>query len=333
MKNYIEKDENTVWYYCNKSAFENIIRNHELWLSDITASNDCNEIYGTLSLFEKILCDEINAQLSKYGEAFVNSAVSYVKKQVAYSKETCIWFALCFSESKNSLIHWRTYGANGKGYSIGFRKDKLSEMMKKSEHQLRYLKFDKVRYVASVDTVNHDPDTALEMGDKRIKFLYEASQEICTRLSSLKIEAIDSFGRLSKNAKETVRETILNAIWDNILPMAFYKDCDFSSENEIRICYAKYAVLTKLTEEFLQENPLSFMNLLDFSFRESGIVPHITLHVDNLQDIISDVIIGPNNFTSVEKAEMFMVKSGGFLPENNYRVKDIKVIKSQISCR
>ena len=87
-------------------------------------------------------------------------------------------------------------------------------------------------------------------------------------------------GVLSNKAKNE----IVKFIYEIVLNFAFFKDSDFETESEFRICYARHISINKLTEEKLKEN--SFMNSLDFVFKEGEIIPYITLNMPNIQDLI-----------------------------------------------
>ena len=320
-----DDEENVVWYYCNHSVFENIMSNHELWLSDITQSNDSNEIYKTLSLLESVFYDLSKAQFYEMGETLLNSLASKFRDNVIKVKNLCIWFAMCFSEKKNSLSQWRTYGENGKGYAIGFRLQALTDIVKNLEGKCREIKIAKIKYVPPIIKTNPPKKRVVEMGDARLKFVYESAQGLCTELSSCGVGLMNEKGQLSEKAIALIKQYV-----DRLaLQFAFFKDDDFRAENEVRICYARQITIEKLATP--QKD--SLMNSLYFMVKAGEIVPYIKLHIENLQSLINEIIIGPNNTTSENMLKRYLVRSGKVQPKNNFELEGIKVSKSIISCR
>ena len=44
-----------LYYYCRNATFASIIKNHSLWLSDMTQSNDSYEIHRYVKIVEEAI--------------------------------------------------------------------------------------------------------------------------------------------------------------------------------------------------------------------------------------------------------------------------------------
>lgn len=121
-----------VYHYCSPEAFESIIKNKCLWLSDIKACNDFKEIHYTCDIFEKYIdsMDDEKTQKNYYRnlqEYKNNNDIYEINEELAKENLTiksdnvsCLHFA-SFTTKINDLSQWISYGSNGEGYAIGFR--------------------------------------------------------------------------------------------------------------------------------------------------------------------------------------------------------------------
>ncbi len=120
-------------HYTSMANLENILRNHELWLSNPLHMNDLEEVrFGVLSGMNIIeRHEELAASLGsddrrRHFYEHLNSAFS------DYANEHVIdLYLVCFSQQEpeerdGKLSMWRGYGHNGKGASITFDTSKVN---------------------------------------------------------------------------------------------------------------------------------------------------------------------------------------------------------------
>ena len=128
---------NTVYHYCSLETFNTIINNKTLRASDITKSNDdqelkwiANSISNTIInviLNNKTLCSKYNIDNDKI--RFIEEQIKNVTNSVYISNSrTMLSLACCFSETGDLLSQWRGYANDGNGISIGFNKKILSSL-------------------------------------------------------------------------------------------------------------------------------------------------------------------------------------------------------------
>lgn len=142
---------NVVYHYCSLDTFNLIISNKTLRVSDISKSNDSeelkwisNKISSTVInciIRDKILCQKYNIDDEK-----INIIKSRLKRTTdsvfVNNSRNMLSLACCFSEVGDLLSQWRGYANDGNGVSIGFNKEIL---MRLNSYSFSY-KFYKVEY-------------------------------------------------------------------------------------------------------------------------------------------------------------------------------------------
>ena len=121
-----------LYHYCSNETFKAIIESGNIWLSDISKSNDSTE------LISEILKQK--AKLSSSQTKELDQANSLIEAHDAF-----IYWAFCMSEEGDLLSQWRGYGDDGRGFSIGFDEGILKESIGKI-YSCVDLSFDKMIY-------------------------------------------------------------------------------------------------------------------------------------------------------------------------------------------
>ncbi|WP_335984903.1 DUF2971 domain-containing protein [Fusobacterium polymorphum] len=163
--------EKIIYHYCSVDAFLSIIKNQELWASDIFKMNDSLEekcledllrfylkrIHGELlkdKKFKEYLKkneEEEQEELRKKSfEEYYNKIFSYeVKKSIQNYININKFLAInellkekskkikryicCFSGDGDLLSQWRAYADDGRGISVGFKKSQIKDFLKELE--------------------------------------------------------------------------------------------------------------------------------------------------------------------------------------------------------
>lgn len=108
----------TIYHYCSLDSFNKIIKNQSIRFSDITKSNDSNEI---------------NFLWNKYYEYIENNSgrekSAFLKYEIKNQLEHTIFLTACFTSNNDSLHMWNCY-ADG-GIAIGFDYNKMKKLPKR----------------------------------------------------------------------------------------------------------------------------------------------------------------------------------------------------------
>lgn len=107
-----------VFYYCSVSTALSILKNHEIWMTDVRNMNDGNETIGVYRMFFDLL--------EKYDKRKNLSAMLDFARQPGAIQiyETPLGaypeYVTCFSKDSDSVSQWVSYADNGQGIAIGF---------------------------------------------------------------------------------------------------------------------------------------------------------------------------------------------------------------------
>ena len=150
-----------LYHYCGEQAFFSILQNQIIRLSDITKSNDKNELKTIYLLYKE--------QLQKVGEktSRVDAAINRI--------DTKSCWCFCLSEQRDLLSQWRGYADDGAGYNIGFDGDIIDEALKKIKSCLD-IELKRVKYLSSLSKDNLFPfDDRFELAVYALAAEYKTS--------------------------------------------------------------------------------------------------------------------------------------------------------------
>ena len=304
-----------LYYYCKNTTFVSIVKNHSLWLSDMTQSNDSYEIHRYIEIVKNAIQQELSAlpkaseiQIPQKGpkrkmyEQIENqrAVYAYALRRLERLKKEYYCLAICFSDRGDNLSQWRGYGDDGCGISIGFDEEMIESLSK--QHVL--FKYDDVKYYSS------DSDGIIR----------EKLQEYLEELENISIDAGNSPAKRNAAVKN-----LCTRILDNDAP--FFKPAGFIEERETRFCFVRYIHAVEIANP--KEN--SHLKDVDFHVGINAIVPHYELKLCDMEnnpipDIIREVTIGPCNDSDRNTISAFLAKYG-------FDYNKIKVEKSIIPYR
>jgi len=311
------KEPDILYHYCSLETFFNIIKNHTLWLSDVSKSNDSMELRHFIDCMKfifikkrKILLEE-EIELAKKGIFLGGESISSKIDQVLnlfFEKSLFLkaW-GICFSEEGDLLSQWRGYADDAKGISIGFSKKYLDVVCKDIDrNEVLQIKLDKVSY----------------------------DEEMINKI----IRDKTSFNSINNKSTFDEVDRIINRVL--LLCSAespFYKKSSFSEEKEWRLAITdflpsdieknKYLDVLKSTNPDIYPLEISDMN---YVVKNKTLVSYIEVYLNNIKDAVSKIIIGPKSKSTVEDIKQFLVFYG--LLENELD-SSIEVRKSDISYR
>jgi hypothetical protein len=112
-----QKEYSNIYYYCSADVFFSILINGTLWLTDNRLMNDIQECQFIGTLFNKFK-NQFDDDENKKIDDFMENEMSSPK------------FLCCFSDDGgDKLSQWRGYGNDGQGFSIGFDRMTLNQMI------------------------------------------------------------------------------------------------------------------------------------------------------------------------------------------------------------
>jgi hypothetical protein len=282
----------TLYHYCPVSSFYSIIKNNSIWLSSLSLSND---------YMEGRLVEEIFARMLKQSN-FSDEDIVPVIEALKNLNEIFDGLGFCISEKPDLLSQWRGYADDGKGFSIGFSEKYFHSLTELNNHGY---------YECALYQVVYEQKDQ----EKLIMPIYE---NINNLIRSGKII------RPSKSLLITVDEAKRN----------YERYIESLEELQISIALVLshlYQLKAKAFEEESEWRIISYLfrndDKLNCRVLNNKLIPYREIKmidVDENQDKIKIVYIGPKNITPIPVVEQFLEKNG---------FRDVEVIKSSASYR
>ncbi|WP_165505272.1 DUF2971 domain-containing protein [Rhizobium leguminosarum] len=264
------------YHYCSASAFFHIIKNKSVWLSSLTASND--------SMEGKWLSNIIGIAAHRWGiSEFERPPLISLVRDIEHNLD-CLGF--CMSEAADSLSQWRGYADDGAGFGIGFSDTFIEEFT--------------------------DPDDPLVFAQKivykvedQLKLLEPISAQIVQAIRDGAFSSAGRGGLLGPVKTDEERETeqkrykeahgrLFKAITSDIQLFFKIKNAAFSEEQEWRL------------------SRMAIKPLNDLEFRVTGpkVIPYLEQSFAEINDPITDVLIGPKNPNPKDVVIGFLARHG-----------------------
>lgn len=321
---------NVLYHYAGMDKAIKILTYKNLRLSDITKSNDMNEMSIFIpGIFDEMLkCyDERGGFSNKFvyrrktGKKALEMLVENLKTRITKELEEgkISTFVICFSEEGDLLSQWRGYADNGKGMCLGFSVDELMKFVGDSTETGFAL--EKVEYLSRE-----------QANEKVHKFAYGIIDMIEQILGKIKAGNIKC-GKGSAFAEE-MDEVLYYAMLGLIEESIKFKSAGFKEEKEWR-----FFIRNSLNKDELEKKTYTLIggisqgarkkvseyvaDNINFNIKENDIIPYVTWNFEKFHDkIICDVVCGPNNTIRERDLELFLRK---------YEYKECEYRKSGIT--
>ena len=324
-----DKMPETLYHYCGLDTFYNIVKNKSIWLSDLSKTNDSQElIWLKNDICEKLLPMIKEEQKKSNQDDFLGwEFVKQFLEERVKTLEILCW-GFCLSIKSDDLNQWRGYGDNGAGISIGFSYDKLMKMIP-SKSSITIGKAD-----LNLNQVKYGIDTKLY---EDIKKIAEEKHEEIEKIVN------DSLGDNQIHLSRDVKEAIVKEM-AAMTRFPFYKTEAFKEEAEWRIVFAASKdkepkevfseACKKIREKGLKEiDRLKFKNY-EYSLRNNMLVSHLEIEFENMEDIIQSITIGPKaKVAETDIVEFLKLNYGSESNKSMERIQEIEVKKSAIPYR
>ena len=284
-----------VYHYCDNYKMANILSGKTLRMSDITKSNDYEEV----KMFFPGILDAIEDEYRKdefplqYMDRTNRDALGklldweYDILRYEFDRGGVTNFVVCFCEEGDVLSQWRGYADNGKGCSLGFSVKELEDYCNTYKGILR---FEQVDY----KTVKEINVTIVEEALKVLNELRGLRNWIVENLPSLHEEKID------KMFQYYFHQMISNVLMSSLK----YKNETFKEEQEWRLFfsqqiykYAKWIYGDEEIETIVYDDMLKVIkNRIEFNVTSDDLIPFYPIKFTEISPYsIKQVIVGPQN--------------------------------------
>jgi len=263
-----------IYHYASNKKGLYILRDKQLWMSDIRKSND----YKEMLMFYPDILDEITRQYrehpfdiereGKIGEAAIDNITENVKQVIdgVFASGVLSAFVTCFSYRCDMLGQWRGYADDGKGICIGFSKDMLLE------HRHDRYTLEDIHYINN--------DDCHEMVKKK-------AEQILTDMRTFTGTEDDKFMQFGYSVIGCVMESLK------------YKKFGFREEGECRMISEIY----KDSDRYKSD--------AEFNMTDNDIVPHIPISFDGFErEFVKEIWLGPKNRISEDDLAVFLKQLG-----------------------
>ena len=309
-----------LYHYASMEKAISILKNKNFRLSDITKSNDINE----MSIFIPRLFDEmINSYdvhngfyryeftyRGKKGREAFHILVKELKERIEkeFKDGIIATFVICFSEDGDLLSQWRGYADDGRGMCLGFGVDEILKFADISAFTTT-LELEKVEYLSKEEL------------DQRIKNfandLFDLLQVILFDINEMDISN-DSNTEFEENIYDNLYYNIIAEIEESIKFKAegFKEEKEWrlfikNSLNKDEIQKKEYSSIGSLSEEARRKSREFVDANVEFNVKKNDIVPFISFGFDKYHNnLINEVICGPNNMIRKSDLEVFLRKYG-----------------------
>ena len=293
----------TLYHYCSVQTFFNIIKNRSIWLSDVSKTNDSQElrwILGELRIFmmEQWLVYVNNAQAVGKTVDFERFNETYKIIDNFLRLEIKKNWVFCLSERKDDLGQWRGYADDGKGVALGFRANNfyvMDSLALKADDSFDFC-FRKIEY-----------------GRKKLKAYFDS--------------LLENVDLSSDRSSDGVIADLLRCVDVTLDVAGWYKNDGFREEKEWRLIYKQ--VFQRLLQGNLPETPSCIQPFskefrfkgFGYSPRGNDLVSHVEFYFENLDKFLSNIIIGPKCKLSPNEVYLFLISCGIIKDKDSCKIK------------
>ncbi len=314
-------DKSLKYHYCSVSTFYNMIKNQSIWLSDVSKSNDSQELKWFLTKSEEALQQIWDSLISErkqagYADNPVEVQSLYASIVQALHTETIKCWAFCLSEKRDDLGQWRGYADDGKGLSIGF-------------NQVPF-------YAPGVEASFKSGSGSSKNAD-----IFQAARFSNVKYGEGGLPDLDPLIRSRLNLSKELQPSVIRdklitkvEILNAIAP--FHKNLGFRDEAEWRfVCIKKCSEVILNDFTGISKNGEKPVIIPSFRPKKWGyiekngnLVSHIEFQGKRFEDTISEIVIGPKCKLTELEIKLFFVSCGLF---PNIDACDITISKSESS--
>ena len=275
----------TLYHYCSNEALKSILTTRQIWLSDLTLSNDPMEGQWIKHIFE-LCCIERNVRVDRREKLL---------EQMEGLLESFGAGGFCLSENGDLLSQWRAYSTNGGGVAIGFNEDYFKVLGERRRDRSD-------DFSAHLVKVEYDVDRQKSLIAERLEPILKLVDDGALDPLSLLAAAADEDGSDGASQKRLKK---IGKIVQHFLFYLFHvfelKNPGFSEEREWR--------LLSLLFRF-QKNDIGALEKLGYRALGDRIISYVPIDLEPLEmPCITEVVVGPRNLTPNSIIERLLASS------------------------
>lgn len=310
-----------LYHYCDNYKMANILSGRTLRMSDITKSNDYEEVKMFFPGILDAIADEYERdEFALYYKGTHNRGAlaklldwEYDILDYEFSRGGVTNFVVCFCEEGDVLSQWRGYADNGKGCALGFSIKEFDEYCKRYNGILR---FEKVEY----KTAKEISETIVEKSLKVLNELRVMRSWIAENIPSLDEEKIDKMFQFYFH----------HMISGVLMGSLKYKNEAFKEEKEWRLFFsqqiykfAQWIYGDDDIETIVCDDALKVLkNKIEFNVKSDDIVPFYPINIMDISaNPIKEIIAGPQNKILQKDFSLFVASNK--LADINFRYSRI----------
>lgn len=291
-----------IYHYCNLDTFYQIISNSTIRLSNISKSNDSEEIMYIFPYIKKYcnkIFTEYNELLDNEFKIMENAIDTFLDN--IFNELSLNFYVICFTEEADLLSQWRGYANDACGVSIGFSTDCLYPLTCGISSNYN---FSQVKY--SLDELYNQIADYIE--EKIRKNFTDDSQ----KNSIVLMNAIDAI--------------ISMLLYNSVL----YKNPNFKEEKEWRLIFNPFGNIRRIKDKISYYDRMTDLfydkpekgnfvkNKMTFHTTKNKIISHIDLSFDNIKrSFIKEIVVGSKAQIKDLDLELFL-RSNGYDPLHIY---------------
>ncbi len=274
--------DNIIYHYCSRTAFLGIVKSKSLWATDLLKMNDPHEVSQGKAIIEEL-----------FTEYFPDSKL--IENRSLFDNSNDLFLSASLSRNGDLLSQWRSYAADGSGFSIGVDTKVLLRTNLNPYKSGIPLDVNGLGGVPefSISEVLYNQEKFIE----NVRLILEDHQK--------------SYGTPSPKGRGMIRSPDIY-LHSQLLEMScllksiFYKD-----EQEVRVFKTKnrrYVNINDKTPFFSKHDSIDF---LDSNYGIKAFAPIFLTSDSGDQTAVKRVILGPKNGSDLKDVELFL-KSNGF---------------------
>ncbi len=315
-------EEKLLYHYCSNETMFSIVRGKQLWMADISRSND----YSEMRIFRPGIFFAIEEEYEqdpfefKFRGLMNLDAIRHLLMEVekyldnTQARGFLTSFVICFSEYGDTLSQWRGYANDGKGCSIGFSLQELQQYCKNHGNQIE---IQKVKYISKTSLTEFQKTEAINL---------------LSGIQSLRSDATQLFSS-SKLTDEQFEDGVyflaLRLFENFVFRSLQYKWDSFKEEQEWRLYFMGISKDDKTLYEDLEKLPkwktsldqgFSILhNRIDFYIKGDCLVPYFPIILSEVSDnAMKKVYLGPKNNSYLQDMRLLFAKERLGSPEIIY---------------
>jgi hypothetical protein len=109
-KGDLDGDDNGLfWHFTHFSVIQNMLRGRQLWLSDLSFSNDADEVVYGLNRARAVV-EEVSGRWNEGNTKAIEVVRKLADKAIQKFSSTFHVYAFCLSDEPDTVQHWNEYG-------------------------------------------------------------------------------------------------------------------------------------------------------------------------------------------------------------------------------